>query len=196
VDTISVDVRLITATNKHLEEAVRNGTFREDLYYRLNVIPVFLPPLRERFEDVPPLIEHFLHRFNKENGKNVRISHGVYEMLLHYPWPGNIRELQHAIEHVVVMSTESEAHEDDLPISIQNGPSLASLGGDPALRAAGEALHPASALSAIARAEKTFIVEALEKHGWVQSKAARALGITSRQIGYKIRKYGIGRRRA
>jgi Nif-specific regulatory protein len=197
VDTISVDVRLVTATNKPLEEAVRNGTFREDLYYRLNVIPIFLPPLRERFEDVPPLIEHYLHRFNKENGKNVRISREVYEMLLRYPWPGNIRELQHAIEHVVVMSTESEAHEDDLPISIQNGPPLASLGGDPALRPAGEAPQAAygaaSALSAIARSEKTFIVDALEKHRWVQSKAARALGITPRQIGYKIRKYGIVR---
>lgn len=197
VDTISVDVRLITATNKPLEEAVRNGTFREDLYYRLNVIPIFLPPLRERFEDVPPLIEHFLHRFNRENGKNVRISRGVYEMLLRYPWPGNIRELQHAIEHVVVMSTEPEAHEADLPISIQNGPPLAGLGGDPGRSSAGKAPQPtsggASALSAIERAEKAFVIEALERHGWVQSKAARALGITPRQIGYKIRKYGIGR---
>lgn len=197
VDTISVDVRLITATNKPLEEAVRNGTFREDLYYRLNVIPIFLPPLRERFEDVPPLIEHYLHRFNRENGKNVRISRGVYEMLLRYPWPGNIRELQHAIEHVVVMSTEPEAHEADLPISIQNGLPLVGLGGDPSLRSAGESPQPASgaasALSAIERAEKAFVVEALEKHGWVQSKAAKVLGITPRQIGYKIRKYGIAR---
>ena len=197
VDTISVDVRLVTATNKPLEEAVRNGTFREDLYYRLNVIPIFLPPLRERIEDIPPLIEHFLDRFNRENGKNVRISRGVYEMLLRYPWPGNIRELQHAIEHVVVMSTGPEAQEADLPISIQNGPPLAGLTETPALRPAGEGPQPASgageALSAIDRAEKAFIVEALEKHGWVQSKAARLLGITPRQIGYKIRKYGIAR---
>jgi Nif-specific regulatory protein len=192
-ETISVDVRLVTATNRNLEEAVRAGTFREDLYYRLNVIPIFLPSLRERPEDIPPLIEHFLARFNRENAKNVRISRNVYETLLRYPWPGNIRELQHAIEHAVVMAAGSEASDTDLPLSVLN--SYPGSGVVPAGNGSAGAPGPShdndSPLSTIERSEKSFIVDALEKCGWVQSKAARALGITPRQIGYKIRKYGI-----
>ncbi|MGZ9138083.1 MAG: sigma-54 interaction domain-containing protein, partial [Candidatus Deferrimicrobiaceae bacterium] len=197
-ETISVDVRLVTATNRNLEEAVRAGTFREDLYYRLNVIPIFLPSLRERPEDIPPLIEHFLARFNRENDKNVRISREVYETLLRYPWPGNIRELQHAIEHAVVMAAGSEAGEADLPLSVLNA--FPGAGVVAAGNASGGAPGPSPAndspLSTIERSEKNFIVDALEKCGWVQSKAARALGITPRQIGYKIRKYGIASPRA
>jgi Nif-specific regulatory protein len=192
-ETISVDVRLVTATNRNLEEAVRAGTFREDLYYRLNVIPIFLPSLRERPEDIPPLIEHFLDRFNRENGKSVRLSRDVYETLVRYPWPGNIRELQHAIEHAVVMAAGPEARDTDLPLSVLNGPR--DIGVVPAGNAFGRTTEPSSVnglpLSAIERSEKSFIADALEKCGWVQSKAARALGITPRQIGYKIRKYGI-----
>jgi len=192
-ETISVDVRLVTATNRNLEEAVRAGTFREDLYYRLNVIPIFLPSLRERPEDIPPLIEHFLTRFNRENGKNVRISRDVYETLLRHPWPGNIRELQHAIEHAVVMAAGSEARDTDLPLSVLNGPP--GVGVVPAGIGSGGAPGPSPGndppLSTIERSEKNFIIDALEKCGSVQSKAARALGITPRQIGYKIRKYGI-----
>ena len=196
-ETISVDVRLVTATNRNLEDAVRAGTFREDLYYRLNVIPIFLPPLRERPEDIPPLIEHFLDRFNRENGKNVRLSREVYEALLRYPWPGNIRELQHAIEHAVVMAAGPEARDADLPLSVLNG--LQGFGVLPAGNASGGATGASPGggppLSTIERSERNFIVDALEKCGWAQSKAARALGITPRQIGYKIRKYGIVRPR-
>jgi Nif-specific regulatory protein len=192
-ETISVDVRLVTATNRNLEEAVRAGTFREDLYYRLNVIPIFLPSLRERPEDIPPLIEHFLARFNRENGKNVRISRDVYETLLRFPWPGNIRELQHAIEHAVVMAAGSEARDTDLPLSVLNGfPGGGVLpAGNASAGAPGPSPGNGPPLSTIERSEKNFIVDALEKCGWVQSKAAQALGITPRQIGYKIRKYGI-----
>ncbi|RJP18082.1 MAG: nif-specific transcriptional activator NifA [Deltaproteobacteria bacterium] len=196
-ETISVDVRLVTATNRNLEEAVRAGTFREDLYYRLNVIPIFLPSLRERPEDIPPLIEHFLDRFNRENGKNVRLSRDVYETLLRYPWPGNIRELQHAIEHAVVMAAGSEASDADLPLSVLNGlPGSGVMpGGYASVGAPGPSPGNGPPLSTIERSEKNFIVDALEKCGWVQSKAARALGVTPRQIGYKIRKYGIARPR-
>ncbi|MEW6720580.1 MAG: nif-specific transcriptional activator NifA [Thermodesulfobacteriota bacterium] len=202
--TISVDVRLVTATNRALEDAVRSGAFREDLYYRLNVIPIFLPPLRERPEDIPPLIEHFLSRFNRENGKSVRLSRSVYERLLRYPWPGNIRELQHAIEHLVVMAEGTEAREAELPLSILNGPGLAVSPGAPLpAPASGLASSPPQeaglsagqtpALSAIEQAEKAMIEEALAKAEGNRSKAARVLGITPRQIGYKARKYGIGR---
>jgi Nif-specific regulatory protein len=204
-ETISVDVRLITATNRALEEAVRAGQFREDLYYRLNVIPIFLPPLRERPEDVPPLIEFYLDRFNRENAKSVRLSRAVYDRLLRYPWPGNIRELQHAVEHLVVMAAGNEAGEAELPLSILNGPGYAAqpaAGAGFPLPAFGPAPLPGPGapapaanplgLSAIELSEKALIEEAIAKAEGNRSKAARALGITPRQIGYKARKYGIG----
>jgi Nif-specific regulatory protein len=204
-ETISVDVRLITATNRVLEEAVRAGQFREDLYYRLNVIPIFLPPLRDRPEDVPPLIEFYLDRFNRENGKSVRLSRAVYDRLLRYPWPGNIRELQHAVEHLVVMAAGNEAGEAELPLSILNGPGYASqpsAGAGFPLPAFGpgplpppgspvQAANP-QGLSAIELSEKEMIEAAIAKAEGNRSKAARALGITPRQIGYKAKKYGIG----
>jgi Nif-specific regulatory protein len=187
-----------------LEEAVRAGQFREDLYYRLNVIPIFLPPLRDRPEDVPPLIEFYLGRFNRENGKSVRLSRAVYDRLLRYPWPGNIRELQHAVEHLVVMAAGNEAGEAELPLSILNGPGYASqpmagtgfpvpaFGPGPLSGPAAPA--PAAnplGLSAIELAEKEIIEAAIAKAEGNRSKAARALGITPRQIGYKAKKYRI-----
>lgn len=203
-ETISVDVRLITATNRVLEEAVRAGQFREDLYYRLNVIPIFLPPLRERPEDVPPLIEFYLARFDQENGKAVRLSRAVYDRLLRYPWPGNIRELQHAVEHLVVMAAGNEAGEAELPLSILNGPGYAAQpvagagfpmpafgpGPLPAPGAPVPAANPLG-LSALELSEKEMIEEAVAKAEGNRSKAARALGITPRQIGYRMRKFGI-----
>ncbi len=204
-ETISVDVRLITATNRVLEEAVRAGIFREDLYYRLNVIPIFLPPLRDRPEDVPPLIEFYLTRFNQENGKSVRLARAVYDRLLRYPWPGNIRELQHAIEHLVVMAGGTEAGEGELPLSILNGPGYAaqpSAGAGFPVPAFGQStpIGPAfpattaneSGFSTIELSEKEMIGAAIAKAEGNRSKAARALGITPRQIGYKAKKYGLG----
>ncbi|MBI1977805.1 MAG: nif-specific transcriptional activator NifA, partial [Candidatus Omnitrophica bacterium] len=103
VETIRVDIRLITATNKDLEAEVRAGRFREDLYYRLNVIPIFLPSLRERKEDLPLLVQHFLEKANRENGKNVkRVSDEAWEYVMNYSWPGNVRELENALERAVV----------------------------------------------------------------------------------------------
>ncbi|NBC11377.1 MAG: GAF domain-containing protein [Planctomycetes bacterium] len=118
--TIKVDVRVIAATNLDLEEEVRKGNFREDLYYRLNVVTINLPPLRSRREDIPKLIDHFLDRYNKENGRNLRkISRDVLNTLLRYPWPGNVRELENAIERAVVLSTGEEFTEDLLPLQIR-----------------------------------------------------------------------------
>jgi Nif-specific regulatory protein len=195
--TISVDVRLITATNRDLEEAVRTGTFREDLYYRLNVIPIFLPPLRERREDLPALIQFFLDRFNSANGRAVRLSHPAFSSLLTYPWPGNVRELENAVEHVVVMARGDEAGEDDLPPWL-GAPGISNpIAGAPPTPASppGAALPSggsAGRLSPLEETERKMIVGALERSGGVQSRAALLLGITARQIGYKMRKYGIG----
>ncbi|MBI5419748.1 MAG: nif-specific transcriptional activator NifA [Deltaproteobacteria bacterium] len=204
-ETITVDIRLIAATNKRLEDAVRNGAFREDLYYRLNVIPIFIPPLRERGEDIPPLVKYFLERFNRDNRKNIRLSRKLFETLLRYPWPGNVRELEHAIEHIVVMASGDEAAEEDLPLAIVNGsPASPQARADSPPRrtesssfaviktpAAGDESDLLSSLSSLSRAERKLILDALEKCGGVQARAASLLGITSRQIGYKIRKYKI-----
>ena len=120
--TLQVDVRLIAATNRNLEEAVASGAFRADLYYRLQVIQVFLPPLRERKTDIPPLVEHFIEKFNQQNGKNVKfVSQEAMELLMKYSWPGNIRELENAIERGVVLAeADSELITPDLlPLAIQ-----------------------------------------------------------------------------
>ncbi|MGB9715909.1 MAG: nif-specific transcriptional activator NifA [Thermodesulfovibrionales bacterium] len=176
--TIKVDVRLIAATSRNLEELVSKGKFREDLYYRLNVVPLFMPPLRERKEDIPLLTEYFLNRFNKENDKNVSISSESLRILINYTWPGNVRELENTIERLVVMSNGKYIEPSDLPINLK----LSSTKG---------ILVKKSLKTGIEDIEKESIVQALEETGWVQAKAARILGITSRQIGYKIKKYSI-----
>ena len=176
--TIKVDVRLIAATSRNLEELVSKGKFREDLYYRLNVVPLFMPALRERKEDIPHLTEHFLKRFNEENDKNVSISPESLRILIGYSWPGNVRELENTMERLVVMSNGKSIEPSDLPINLRL---LSSKG----------VLQKDSLKTGIEDMEKSSILHALEETGWVQAKAARVLGITSRQIGYKMKKYDI-----
>jgi Nif-specific regulatory protein len=176
--TIKVDVRLIAATSRNLEDLVSKGKFREDLYYRLNVVPIFMPTLRERKEDVLPLTELFLKRFNEENKKNISISPEALHMLFDYNWPGNVRELENTIERVVVMSDGKTIEPSDLPINLKLLPSK-------------EVLQKESLRAGIQEIEKSSILHALKEAGWVQAKAARILGITTRQIGYKIKKYAI-----
>ncbi|MGQ9571031.1 MAG: nif-specific transcriptional activator NifA [Thermodesulfovibrionales bacterium] len=176
--TIKVDVRLIAATSKNLEELVSKERFREDLYYRLNVVPLFMPPLRERKEDIPHLTEHFLKRFNEENNKNVSISPASLRILMGYNWPGNVRELENTIERLVVMSNGKSIEPSDLPLNLRL---LSSKG----------VLQKESLKTGIEDMEKSSILLALEESNWVQAKAARRLGITSRQIGYKMKKYAI-----
>lgn len=179
--TIKVDVRLIAATSRNLEELVSGGKFREDLYYRLNVVPLFLPSLRERKEDIPILAEHFLKKYNDENQKSVRITPEVLNIFLKYDWPGNVRELENTIERLVVMAASKTITPSDLPLNImeQSIKSRCTVQINDALP------------STIEDIEKTKILDALHKTGWVQAKAARLLGITPRQIGYKIKKYNI-----
>jgi len=176
--TIKVDVRLVAATCRNLEDLVSQGKFREDLYYRLNVVPIFMPPLRQRKEDIPLLIEHFLKRFDEENNKSISISSDALRVFIEYNWPGNVRELENTIERLVVMSIRTTINSSDLPINLK-------------LPATNEFLQKESLKTGIEEIEKSMVLDALEKTGWVQAKAARMIGITPRQIGYKIKKYGI-----
>jgi len=185
-ETLSVDVRIIVATNRDLEQDVAEGVFREDLYYRLNVIPVFLPSLRERREDLPLLIEHFLHRFNTENNKEVRIPTDLMKVLMEHPWPGNVRALENYIERLVVMARGNEARLEDLPLYVREGLSFVS-----SRERKGDKKEDGRSLSALEEMEKNRLFATLKESGWIQARAARTLGITPRQIGYKIKKYGI-----
>lgn len=176
--TIKVDVRLIAATSRNLEELVSKNKFREDLFYRLNVVPIFMPSLKERKEDISLLVEFFLNRYNRENNKNISISPQALRILIEYDWPGNVRELENTIERLVVMSDGNIIKPSYLPINLK----LPSR----------EKILPRESLKAgIEDIEKNSILEALEKCGWVQAKAARMIGLTPRQIGYKIKKYGL-----
>jgi len=179
--TTKVDVRLIAATSRNLEALVSEGKFREDLYYRLNVVPVFLPSLREKIEDLPLLVEYFLKKYNEENHKSVSITSDTLNVLVSYDWPGNVRELENTIERLVVMSRQKVITPSDLPFNIR----------DYTLRAKYASQIKDALPSTIEDIEKTKILDAIKRTGGIQAKAARLLGITPRQIGYKIKKYNI-----
>jgi Nif-specific regulatory protein len=176
--TIKVDVRLLAATSRNLEDLVSKGGFREDLFYRLNVVPIFMPPLRERREDIPQLVEFFLKKYNDENNKEVSFSPDVLRILVDFNWPGNVRELENTIERLVVMSGSNNIRPSDLPISLK-------------LPSHEDILQRESLKAGIQDIEKSSILDALEKTGWIQAKAARLIGLTPRQIGYKMKKYGL-----
>jgi len=179
--TIKVDIRLIAATSRNLEELVSKGKFREDLYYRLNVVPVFLPSLREKKEDIALLAEYFLKKYNKENNKSATIKSDVLDVFMDYDWPGNVRELENIIERLVVMSAGKIITKSDLPLTIKDQSIKSKYG-----------IQSKDALPlTIEEIEKARISDALKNNNWNQSKAAKALGITPRQIGYKIQKYNL-----
>ncbi len=199
--TISVDVRIIAATNRSLEEAVAGGLFRPDLYFRLSVVPILLPPLRERREDIPILAEHFLRESNRNNGRTVRLSRPVTHFFQAYDWPGNVRELQNLMERLVIMADQDTVQLCDLPSYMTDEP--IRLGTPTAARGerAAQDTRPVGNSPGMARVsarhlrdlEREEIEAALVRHGWVQARAARELGLTARQVGYKIRKYGLER---
>jgi Nif-specific regulatory protein len=175
---VKVDVRIIAATNKDLMRLVSEGKFREDLFYRLSVIPIHIPPLRERKDDIPLLVEHFLDLYNSKYGKNLKISPDAMEVLIEYDWPGNIRELENTIERMVVMNDRT-IRSTDLPPHIL------------AFRRKSVGENYVSLPEKIRETEVEKIIEALEKTGYVKSRAAKLLGYTLRQLDYRIRKYGI-----
>jgi len=179
VKPIKVDVRLIAATNKDLEEAIKACTFREDLYYRLNVFTIFLPPLRERRADILLLADHFAKQYATRHGKDVRrISTPAIDMLMAYHWPGNVRELENCIERAVLVCEGGAIHAHDLPPTLQTAEVSGTL--------------PQHSLdAAVAAFEKDLIQDALKTTRGNRAKAARLLDSTERIIGYKIQKYGI-----
>jgi Nif-specific regulatory protein len=201
--SVPVDVRIIAATNADLEKMVAAGTFREDLYYRLNVIPIFLPPLRDRREDILPLTEHFLERFNREHGKGVAFSEEALDLLLEYRWTGNVRELENLVERAVVMAKAHVVQAPDLPRGIRVSaapPGTGSYGqplapplpaDDPERIAAPSAPGGRSRAEYLKELERDELKKALEGTGWVIARAAKTLGWTPRQVAYKMKKFGL-----
>lgn len=193
--TIRVDIRLITATNKDLEVEVQAERFRADLYYRLNVIPIFLPSLREHKEDIPALANHFLQKANHENHKNVSyFANEAMDYLLSYSWPGNIRELENAIERAVVLCKSDTLTPDLFPIpGIKKNLEISSAKQASAAGAVSGAVVDTNVPlpEAVANLEKQVIQEALRKTSGNQRKAAQMLGLTERILGYKIKSYGL-----
>ncbi|RJP60679.1 MAG: sigma-54-dependent Fis family transcriptional regulator [Deltaproteobacteria bacterium] len=184
-ETINVDVRLIAATNRNLEDSVTNGTFREDLYYRIKVVPIHLPPLRERKEDIPLLVNHFLSKIMKEKeAKAKSISSEALDLLIEYNWPGNIRELENIIARITLLSKNSRVFPEDLPSNIR---------GNAKLNLIKEAVLEGklSFEKAEAEFERDIILNTLEKTNYVQSRAAELLGISRRILKYKMDKLGI-----
>ena len=181
---IGVDVRIIAATNQDLEQKARDRTFREDLFYRLNVLPVKLPPLRDRADDIPVLVRFFVDGFNREFRKHVQeVAPEAIEALRRQAWPGNVRELRNAIERAVLLSDGNRLAEGDFPM-------LRPQAGLPA----GLTLPPAGAdLEAI---ERDLVVQALERAGWNQTRAATLLGLNRDQIRYRIKKFALAKQTA
>ncbi len=175
-ETIPVDIRIIASTNKNLEEEIEKGNFREDLYFRLNVIPIRVPPLRERREDIPLLVDHFLQHFTKKYGlKPKTISPEAMSLLMGYHWPGNVRELRNMVERLVIMVPKEEIEMEDLPHPITDDQS-----------------HPPSTLREAREAfEKEYILRHLEQFGWNISRTAEYLGIERSHLYKKLKAYGI-----
>ena len=175
---LPVDVRLIAATHRDLEEMVRRGEFRDDLYYRINVVTIAVPPLRERREDIPPLLDHFLAKFARANGKTIRgLTREARDALLRYDYPGNVRELENLIERAVVLTRDAVIGAGDLPLSLTEREK--ETGDSGSLTAAVEGL------------ERRLIRAALARADGVQTRAAELLGISERVLRYKLKKYGL-----
>ena len=205
--TIQTDVRIVAAANVDLEKEVEEKRFRDDLFYRLNVVSIHLPPLRERREDIPQLIDYFLDRYNKENNRNLKyISRDILNMLLRYSWPGNVRELENAIERGVVMSQDENFTEDLLPLSIRaqvesTRPSvLADSPDDIAGKLARKTMEErdlgggSAAIWAgvMDRIERSLIAEALKRCDGVKIRAADYLGINRNTLNKKYNELGLG----
>ena len=183
VEPIQTDVRLVAATNSDLEKAIAANTFRDDLYYRLNVFTIFVPPLRERKTDILLLADHFLEKYATEHGRSVkRISTPAIDMLMAYHWPGNVRELQNIIERAVLICDASVVHGHHLPPTLQTGEASGTVATQ-------------SLSEAVAAYEKDLIQDALKTARGNRVKAAKLLDSTQRIISYKVRKYGIDPRR-
>ncbi|RPI68481.1 MAG: sigma-54-dependent Fis family transcriptional regulator, partial [Ignavibacteriales bacterium] len=180
-ETLDIDVRIIVATHQDLEAKIKDGSFREDLYYRMNIVSVKIPPLRERKEDILPLLEHFISKYSKENNKgNVEISKEAVDVLLKYNYPGNVRELENIIERAVVLCRDNIITSSDIPNSIRGFRQEDDI-----------SLSGSTIAEQVESLEKKLIYDALNKSNGNQTLAAKILGLTERNIRYKIQKYGI-----
>jgi DNA-binding NtrC family response regulator len=178
--TVRVDIRIIAATNRDLHEAVAQGTFREDLFYRLNVVTIVIPPLRERAEDIPLLSAHFLEKYSTAHGKQVHaVSQEAMDLLVAYRWPGNVRELENTIERAVVLAGSATVTPHDLPPQLRAGGRTAKNQRTPTLTGTRQ------------QAERSRIVETLRACGWRRAQAASALGVSRKTLWEKMKKYGI-----
>ena len=205
-ETIKVDVRILAASNVNLLGLVREGRFREDLYHRLNVIALHLPPLRERKEDAPMLIEHFLRRYCEENARPPRrFTHAAMKLLMDYDWPGNVRELENVVERAVVLSTQESIDTDLLPETVRTkeivkgvrlhlAEFMPTLPGEPGARVGADNSSP-SLFQIIEEVERRIIVDMLERTGWNQTEAAERFQIPLSTLNQKIKRLGIETRR-
>jgi two-component system response regulator AtoC len=193
---IRVDVRVIAATNRPLDKAVADQTFREDLYYRLKVVDLYVPPLRERREEIPRLAQMFIERFNAQFQRDVTLSETSVRALTDYGWPGNVRELENMMKRIVVLQTEHQLVDELGPKIVERGPQAPGrhVGGST------ESPDPATTLKDIARraaldAQREAIREVLERVHWNRAEAARVLGISYKTLLYKIDQCGLARKR-
>ncbi|HXM94325.1 MAG TPA: sigma-54 dependent transcriptional regulator [Candidatus Dormibacteraeota bacterium] len=179
-ETLTVDVRVIAATNKNLEQEISRGAFRQDLFYRLNVIPFFVPPLRDRVQDIPTLSRYFLDEFSAAYGKKTReLSPTAIDILLRYPWPGNVRELRNLIERLVIVCPQSRIEPHHLPPELFRG-------------VADSPLHPYSTLHEARSAyEREFILRKLQEHRWNMTQTAASLGLERSHLYRKMKSLGI-----
>jgi DNA-binding NtrC family response regulator len=181
-EKIEVDVRIIAATNKNLEERIKDGSFREDLYYRLNVVSIKIPPLRERKEDILPMIEGFIEKYSKENNKEtLEISKEAADVLMKYNYPGNVRELENIIERAVILTRGKVITLNDLPMNIKGFKEEKTLA----------ALGKGTLAEQVEAIEKQLIFDALHESDGNQTKAGKLLGLTERNLRYKLKKYNI-----
>jgi len=211
---IRVDVRLVLATNRNLEKMVAGGEFRADLYYRINVVSIFLPPLRERREDIPLMVEHFLHRFNRENKRQVRVTPRALKVLTSCYWPGNVRELENCVERTATMNMDNDLTDLSFPChdnrcltqvlhhieredAVTPGRQVRiPIAEVPMRKPEAGAMDEHHGHTAVLDddkpdGERERLIWAMEKCGWVQAKAARLLNITPRQMGYALQKHDI-----
>ncbi len=180
-ETIAVDVRLVAATNRILEDEVREGRFREDLYYRLNVVTLVAPPLRARREDIPALVEFFVERFAAKNHRKVAgVTPRCMDLMLHYPWPGNVRELENAVERGVILMRGDYLDENGLPLAVRRW----------AESGAAVAVETSQVPATLEEAERQVILKTLEEAGGNKSEAARRLNITRKTLLSKLQRYG------
>jgi DNA-binding NtrC family response regulator len=188
VKTVKVDIRIIAATHQDLKMAVQQKKFRQDLYYRLNVIPIYVPPLRERKEDIPLLVHHFLEQFNRTKKRNIKgIAPEAMERLMQYHWPGNIRELENIIERMVILTNHEMIQLDDLPEKFQ------SITPHEASRSVEIPEGGISLDTAVSDYERRLILEALNKTGWVKNKAAQLLNLNRTTLIEKIKRQNLQR---